>query len=305
MILVAGGSGRLGSALVDRLVARDLGVRILTRDPTRVRTGTTVDVVQGDVRDVAAVQRAVDGVDTVVSAIQGFAGSKGVSPTAVDRDGNYNLIHAAAAAGVNHFVLTSVWDARPTHAVELMRMKYAAEQELRASGVPWTIIRPTAYMETWCEVLGRPLLAKGRTKVFGTGRNPINWVSMFDVAHIEELAIVESVGRGEVIEVGGPEDLSMLEFVDVFQQGAGVNGKVGRIPPLAMRVAAAVMTVANAALARQIRAGISMDTDPMAFDAAAVRQRYPSVPSTRLLDVVRRDFAPHGTNAAPRAAASV
>ncbi len=305
MILVAGGTGRLGSAVVDLLVARGQPVRVLTRDRSRVRSrvGAQVEIVEGDVRDVAAVKRAVEGSDTVVSAIQGFAGSKGVNPASVDRDGNCNLIHAAAAAKVEHFVLTSVKDAGPTNSVELMRMKYAAEQALRASGMPWTIIRPCVYMETWCEVLGRPLLDKGRTKVFGNGRNPINWVSMFDVARIIELAIVESAGRGEVIDVGGPEDLSMLQFVAEFQRGAGVSGKVGRIPPLAMRVSGVVMRVANPAMARQIRAGIAMDREPMAFDASAARERYPSVPSTHLIDVVRRDFANvRGTDGAPRPA---
>ena len=47
-------------------------------------------------------------------------------------------------------------------------MKYSAEEELKASGLAWTIIRPPAYMETWCEVLGRPLLEKGKTQSSGT-----------------------------------------------------------------------------------------------------------------------------------------
>ena len=88
-------------------------------------------------------------------------------------------------------------------------MKYAAEQDLKASGLAWTIIRPTAYMEMWCDVLGRPLLDKGKTQVFGRGLNPINWVSAADVAEFVTLATLDSALRGEVIEVGGPENLTI------------------------------------------------------------------------------------------------
>lgn len=293
MILVAGGTGRLGTRVVELLLARGLPVRVLTRDRSRARhlAGAQVEIVEGDVGDLNAARRAVTGARTVVSAIQGFAGTRDASPATVDRDGNRNLIHAAREANVEHFVLTSVKDAAPDHPMDLMRMKHAAEQDLKASGLAWTIIRPTAYMETWCEVLGRPLLEKGKTQVFGNGRNPINWVSASDVARFIELAILDPGLRREVIDVGGPENLSMSEFVDVFRKEARVSGKVGSIPPLAMRLTAIAMSLVNPSLARQIQAGILMDTSPMAFDASLVWRRHPTIPVTKLADVVRRDFA--------------
>ena len=49
-------------------------------------------------------------------------------------------------------------------------MKYMAEQKLKASGLAWTIIRPTAYMETWPSLIGEPLLETGRTRIFGRGK---------------------------------------------------------------------------------------------------------------------------------------
>jgi hypothetical protein len=59
---------------------------------------------------------------------------------------------------------------------------------------------------------------------------------------------------------------------------------------MAMRISAIVAGLVNPGMARQIRAGIVMDTFAMAFDASEVRRRYPSVPVTSLRDVVRRDF---------------
>lgn len=292
MILVAGGTGRLGTTVVGLLRARGLEVRVLTRDRRRAgHLGAGVELVEGRVEDGECLRRAAEGVRTMVSAIQGFAGSRGASPESVDRDGNRNLIQAGCDAGVEHVVLVSVKDAAPDHPMHLMRMKYAAEQDLKASGMAWTIIRPTAYMETWCDVLGRPLLEKGRTVVFGRGRNPISWVAASDVARFVELAAVDTAMRARTIEVGGPENLTMTEFVRVFRSQTGSTGKVGRVPPLAMRLGAIAMRLVNPAVARQIQAGIVLDTRPQAFDAMATRRLYPSIPVTALADVVRRDFA--------------
>ncbi|HEY8837731.1 MAG TPA: NAD(P)H-binding protein, partial [Dehalococcoidia bacterium] len=150
MILVAGGTGTVGTRLVQRLLNRGLRVRVLSRDIARMpdRSRANLEVVEGDVRSRANVANAMTGVDTVVSAIHGFAGPGGVSPASVDRDGNANLIAAAAESNAA-VVLMSMVGAAADSSMELARMKFAAEQRLRASGVPWTIVRATPFLETW------------------------------------------------------------------------------------------------------------------------------------------------------------
>ena len=129
MILVAGGTGLLGAQVVELLRRRELEVRVLTRDRSRASRLVQVgaEVVEGGVGDRAAVRRAVEGVQTAVSAIHGFVGPRGVSPATVDRDGNHNLVQAARDAGVEQVVLLSVEAAAPDHPMDQMRMKYAAE----------------------------------------------------------------------------------------------------------------------------------------------------------------------------------
>ncbi len=288
MILVAGGTGTLGTILVRALRDHDLQVRVLTRDRERAgHLGADLEIAEGDVGQPAAVRGAVRGAQTVVSAVHGFAGTDGAGPATVDRDGNRNLIQAAQAAGVRQFVLVSVKDAAPDHPMELMRMKFASEQQLRETGLEWTIIRPAAYLETWCEVLGRPLVEKGKTMIFGRGQNPINWVSARDVAEFVRLAVIEPALRGQVVDVGGPENLTMRQFVDVFRDRTGRGGRVGRIPRPVMRASSVAMKLVNPMVARQIQAGLVMDTTAMAFDADLVRRAYPSIPYTSLADVVR------------------
>ena len=110
MILLAGGSGRLGTLIVRRLEARGLGVRVLTRDRRRTAhfAHSQVDIVEGDVRDGRSLGAAMAGVTTVVSAIHGFGDIGNVSPASVDRDGNYRLIDAAAAAKAGVMLMSIV-----------------------------------------------------------------------------------------------------------------------------------------------------------------------------------------------------
>ncbi|HEX6710256.1 MAG TPA: SDR family oxidoreductase [Rubrobacter sp.] len=292
MILIAGGTGTLGTQIVRLLTARGLEVRLLTRDPTRARhlEGDLVEIVPGDVRDLGAVERAAAGARTVISAIHGFVGTGDDSPRTVDLLGNSNVIRAAQKGGAEHFILLSIHGAAPDHPMELFRMKYQAEQELKASGLAWTIIRPTAYMETWATLIGEPLIKTGKTRIFGRGTNPINFVSAYDVARFVELAVVDPAMRGGEVEVGGPENLGMKQIAQTFETVAGKPGKKSHVPLPMMRLMAVLMRPVNPTLARQIQASVVMDTQDMSFDPSETSRRYPSIPLTSLAEVVRRDY---------------
>ncbi len=294
MILIAGGTGKLGSHLVPLLTARDLHVRVLTRKPARARhlEGVGVEIVCGDLRDPEAVDRAVSGARTVISAVQGgFGATAGSSPKTVDREGNRNLIAAAQAHAIEHFVLVSIIDAAPDHPLELWRMKYLAEQELKASGLAWTVIRATAFME-WCVgLLGDPLMKTGRARIFGNGNNPINFVSAGDVARFVELAIIDPSMRGVTVDVPGPENLTFNQVAQTLQTLTGKHGVVSHVPVPVMRVMSRLMRPINPGLAREIQAGVFLDTEDRTAEPSAAREAYPSIPTTTLTDVVRREYA--------------
>ncbi len=135
MFLIAGGTGRLGSRVVDLLEARGATVHALSRHG------------DGDLRDIT--DDALTGVSVAVSCLTGFPRQ---NPAGVDRDGNIAFIDAAARAGAA-VVLVSVLGASLRSPMQLFRMKYAAEEHLRRSRAPWTIIRPDAFEETWVEIL--------------------------------------------------------------------------------------------------------------------------------------------------------
>jgi uncharacterized protein YbjT (DUF2867 family) len=227
----------------------------------------------------------------VVSAVHGFAGRGATSPEAVDHRGNINLIGAAQAAGVEHFILLSIQGAAANHPMELFRMKHRAEEVLRSSGLTWTILRPCAFMELWAKIVAAPLLASGKTVIFGRGQNPINFVSVHDVARFVELAVLDPGMRGMTLDIGGPDNLTFEQIAEVVQRETGKRGTIRRVPVPVMRIASALMRPINPVLARQIAAGVVMDTVNMTFDASALAHAYPSIPLTSFEEVVRRDFA--------------
>jgi NADH dehydrogenase len=293
LILVAGGSGRLGTLIVRRLAARGLGVRVLTRDRRRTAhlEGSRVEVVEGDVRDGSSLRAALEGVDTVVSAIHGLGDAGRVSPASVDRDGNRHLVNAAVAANAA-VVLMSVVGASAEHPIELFRMKHAAEEHLRASGASWTIVRATAFAELWLDLLEQTAGTSGRPLIFGRGVNPINFVSASDVAALVERAVVDPSVRGATVEIGGPQNVSFEELAAGLQRAWGRTAPPRHVPRTMLRLLAAVLQPVQPNRARQIRAAIAMDTIDLTWAPTDLRLRFPELPVTSLTDILaRRDVS--------------
>lgn len=286
MILVAGGTGRLGTLLVERLRRRGLAVRVLTRDPQRaVHLGGDVSVVTGDVRDRASLGPALAGVGVVVSAVHGFAGPRGISPESVDRDGNANLVDATRAAGAE-LVLVSIVGASPDSPMELLRMKHAAEEHASASGVSTTVVRGTAFVELWAELLRQTAGRSGRPLVFGRGDNPINFVSVGDVAALVDLAVTDRAARGQALEIGGPENLTFNQLARAVQAADGRTGDPRHVPRPMLHLMAQTVGRLKPELGRQARAALAMDSVDMSFDSGDVRRRYPNLPCTSVADVL-------------------
>lgn len=270
MILVAGGTGRLGTLLVRRLATAGVSVRVITRDRDRAAhlSDAHVEVVAGvDVRDPDSLARAVRGAEIVVSAVQGFAGPGRVSPASVDRDGNIHLIDAARAAGAQ-CILMSTDGAAADSPMELFRMKYAAEQYLRASGVPSTIVRSTAFLELWRDLLEGTAATSGRPLVFGRGDNPINFVPVDNVAALLERVINDPSTRGHILRIGGPDNLTLNQLAAATQAAAGRTGAPRHVPSAVLRLIKHTAGPFKPQLARQARAALIMDRMDLAFDPA-------------------------------------
>ncbi|HEY4927512.1 MAG TPA: SDR family oxidoreductase [Acidimicrobiales bacterium] len=293
MILIAGGTGRLGKLVVDALVDQGLEVRILSRNPSRTGyVGSRVELVTGDVRDRDSLDAAVSGVDVVVSAVHGFTGPGGNSPESVDHRGNRNLIDAAKAVGAD-FVLVSTVGAAADSPMELFRMKYAAERYAASMGIPTTVVRATAFLELWIELLRTTAGRSGRPLVFGHGDNPLNFVSVIDVAAVVELAVTESDTRGKTLEIGGPDDFTFNDLALAVMTADGDSGQPRHVPPPALKLMAATVGRLNPQLGRQARAALVMDQSDFTFDSEPIHKSYPGLPNTSVADVLALGAGSH------------
>jgi uncharacterized protein YbjT (DUF2867 family) len=170
--------------------------------------------------------------------------------------------------------------------MELFRMKHEAEQHLRASRVQWTIVRATAYFETWISVIEQTASKSGRPLIFGRGDNPINFVSATDVAALAERAITDSSLRGKTVEIGGPENLSFNQLASAVQNAAGRAMPPRHVPRAALRTMTLILKPIKPAVARMAQAALVMDSASMAFDAEPFHREHPEMPSTRLADLL-------------------
>jgi len=286
MILLAGGTGRLGSSVANLLSERGVAVRALSRGlaPHPGTLDTGVELVRGDVRDPASLRGPMEGVDLVVSAVQGFAGPGGVTPQSVDREGNIHLIEAAERVGAD-IVMISVIGASPESPMELMRAKYAAEQRLRSSTCAWTILRPEAYAETWTALLEQTAGRSQRPMVFGRGDNPITWVSVADVAALVERAVVDATLRGRVLEICGPEPVTVTRLAEMIMAQHGWTGKPRHVPRPVLHAMANTVGLLKPEMALQARAALAMDEFPTTNDTA-LRIEFPDLPCTPVSQVV-------------------
>lgn len=139
------------------------------------------------------------------------------------------------------------------------------------------------------EIAASPLLERGRTRIFGRGDNPINFVSSGDVARFVELAVVDPALRGVTVEVGGPENVPMNGLVDMFRSVTGASGTVKHIPRAMLRLLPLVLRPFNVAIGWQSVAALVMDTKDMTFDASERSRRYTAIPMTTLTEAVRRE----------------
>lgn len=267
MILVVGGTGTLGRALVPLLVAQGRAVRVLSRGtlpplpppvPATTREGSVTQV-HGDLRDTASLVSAFEGVDLVVAAAHGFTSSDRGGVAAVDREGNRHLVDLAGERGAE-VVLMSVAGASPTSPMELFRSKWEAEQHLRAGTAPGTVVRSTAFVEVWAGLLEQTAGRSGRPLVFGRGRNPMNFVSVLDVAALVAGLVGDPAARGGTLEIGGARNLTMNELAALVQQVHGWSGSPRHVPRPALRGIAGLLPRVRPLLARQAASGLAMDT---------------------------------------------
>ena len=278
MILVVGATGTLGRKVVRTLLASGEEVRAMTRVLAKVDELKALGAkpIRGNLADPEALEFAVRGARAVVAAAHSVLGRGHESSQAVDDDGHRSLIDAAKAAGVEHFIYTSVFQASSDHPLDFWRTKARVERHLEESGMTYTIVRPTSFMDMHAyQLIGKSVIEGKRAMLTGRGMNPRNFVASEDVAKVVVGALKIPSLRGQTIDVGGPQNLSGHDVVEIFERVSGRRAKVGHIPIRMLRMMSRAIAPVHPGVSRIMRMAVISETTDQTFDPSVLRTRIP------------------------------
>ena len=279
MILVVGATGLLGGEICHRLRAKQHAVRALVREGSAgasTLSGLGVEVVHGDLKDARSVDRAVRGASTVITTANAMLSKRrGDSLESVDRHGSLGLLSAAAAAGVGHFVFTSVSPSLPVNN-PFVQYKREVESAIRATTMKWTILQPSAFMEVHAGPIAGWNFAAGRARLMGSGRAVLAYISSSDVAAFAVAAVENPPESGRAWHLVGPEPLSGLDAVAVAERVAGRPFSVQRLPIGVLQILRIAFRPFQPTLSSLFAMGVGMErgepaSTPLLFDDLGIR----------------------------------
>lgn len=248
LILLTGATGFVGGYVARRLVSQGARLRCLVRQ-TSIATGDRlaalgVELALGDVTDPDSLARAVKGVEAVIHLVAVIVERGQATFQRVNYQGTLNLLAACQGAQVRRFLHMSNIGVGPEASFPFMHSKWRAEEEVRRSGLDWTVFRSSIMFGAGDEFVTKlagmvrkaplaPIIGSG-----GTRFQPI-WVE--DTARCLALALEKADTVGRVIPIGGPEHLTYEEIIDLIIEALGVRKPKVHIPVALMMPVAAIM----------------------------------------------------------------
>lgn len=238
-ILVAGATGFLGGEICRQLISKNKHVKGLVRatsDTNKVAQliELGVETIEGDLKNKDSLKNALRGVSAIISTVSStLSRQEGDSIQTVDDEGQNNLIDAAISAGVSQFVYVSFCSMPGEYPLQTAKRK--VEKHLTESGLHYTVLQPTYFMEVWLSpVLGFDY-PNAKASIFGEGKNKVSWIAIKDVASFAVASLDNPAAKNKMIELGGPEALSPLEVVKIFENSKGKKFELQFVPEEAIR----------------------------------------------------------------------
>ena len=247
--LITGATGDVGSRVVEHLIGRGQQPRVFVRDSAKAQAhfGDRVEVVVGDLGDPPSLRAALQGIDALFLVNTG--------PFIPARD--EAAATAARAAGVKHLVKLSSLDVE--HGLAIGAWHERGETAIRASGVPFTFVRPSGFMSNlfaWASSIKAHGVVRAST---GDGRRA--FIHSDDIAAVATKALLTRAYEGTSLPLTGPEALSFAEATSKI--GTAIGKRLSFQPisdeeahqRYSARSASLAETDAHVALWRAIREG--------------------------------------------------
>lgn len=288
-ILIVGGTGMLGKELVRQLLPSGNEIHVLTRTPEKCGDlrQLGVHVLSGDLIDKASLVKACKGMDVVIASAHSLLGKGKYDSPQVDDQGHRNLIDVAKQNGVKYFIYTSVIGVKTDSPIDLWKTKANIENYLKQTGMAFTIIRASAFMELHVgELIGKPILSKGKVTLFGTGDNPTNFVSVRDVATVMTYCLDHQGMHNRTIEIGGLDNVTRKEIVEMYSSFTGKVIKVSHVPRGVLKVMSVLIKPFHPGLSRIMFLSQYLDARDESFDVRPLLENIP-LKITRMEDFIR------------------
>lgn len=289
MILLTGATGFVGGHLVKSLLGERLAVRCLVRSasPRLGRLPPGAEPLFGDILDGASLKKACRGIETVIHLVGIIQEKPGATFRAIHVLGTKNMLAAACEAGVKKFIHMSALGTREGAASRYHQTKWEAEEEVRASGLDYTIFRPAIIFGPGDGFFTR--LAQLATRlpvipIIGTGEYEFQPIFIGDVV----TCFVEAAKHPEKIrglfQLAGPERLTLNEIIALIQQTLGTKKGTVHIPLWVMAPMARLMEIFSKE-APVTREQLLMLQEGNVCDIAQMREHFP-VRLSRLADIL-------------------
>ncbi len=253
MILITGSTGFVGRHLVKRLIAEGEKPRCLARSQQKAAQALPLDkveVVIGDTTRPGTLEPAMQGVETLVHSAFVTADmkeSRDVSYQGVNVEGTRNVVEAAQRAVVKKIVLVSGLGTRPDKPGSYMQGRYLAEQIVKNSELSWSVIQPSVQFgkhAAFFKGLADLIRTAPVVPIIGTSQRKFQPIWVEDVARCLIMQIREEKRNGKTYVVGGPEQFTYGEILDMLANALGKKRLKAPMPmPLAYVGAAAMQTV--------------------------------------------------------------
>ena len=213
MILLTGATGTAGSFIANEFVRQRVPVRLLVRNRAKaagLEKVATVEIVEGDMSKRSTLGPALDGVDRALM----------ISAPVMDMvETQSAFIDASKAAGVRHVIKFSGLDARPDTTFPFGIMHKEIEEYLEKSGLAWTELRPTGFMQEYLRET--PSIIQNGAFYLALGDGRLNPIDLVDVAKVGFLLLRDGGHEGARLHMTGPEALTMTEMADRISRAVG------------------------------------------------------------------------------------
>jgi len=211
MILVIGGTGNIGKTVVEGLLGKGEKVRILARDTkTAVQVFQQAEVVQGDLDDPASLAQATEGAEKLFL----------VTPLHLEQVRmKSNAIRAAKAAGIKHIVMSTGIGAGPDAGVEIGRWHGESQEEVKATGIPYTFLQPTFFMQNF--MMSAPTIIDHGAFYLPLGNGEVSFVDARDIADVAVTALTMPGYDNTELPITGGQAITCGDAAEIMSEVLG------------------------------------------------------------------------------------